>query len=99
MDKESIVRTIIAIGLCLVFFVVWNMFFVKPTPAPDTGIATQSPQDGTSPEGVTAIAPPVAATVTAEPPIVLQTKDYEIAFDSSTGDIRYVSLNAFKGED
>ncbi len=100
LDKETLIRAAVTFILCFAILIGWQMLAPRfsPPPAPVTA-QTQNNSTDINPEinivpGSTVVAPSESATVLEEP-VVIKTESYKIAFDSQTGDIRYVDLHSY----
>ena len=106
MDKDTRIRMIITVVLCTVLFVGWQFIFMPkkqvtvadnssepiqaPTVAADSADSIVVPVD-------TPVDIPVSGTpLVYMPPFTVDTSDFSIGFDTDSGDIRFVSLSAYK---
>ncbi|MDR2883886.1 MAG: membrane protein insertase YidC [Deferribacteraceae bacterium] len=96
MDRETQIRTAVAVVLCAIIFFAWQ-YFLAPVPPPtpiatDSGNTTQA-----APEAIVNV--PVIAegsiVATSEQPVVVDMQNYQIAFDAQSGDVRSLALSKF----
>lgn len=101
MDKEQVIRTFAAIGICLIIFVVWQYLLPKPevVSPPQTQQNTEDPATVTTAPQVTAVPVEPTEQIVSTPPLIVSTDSFDVGFDVVTGDIRLVEFTFYNIED
>jgi YidC/Oxa1 family membrane protein insertase len=101
MDRETQIRTAVAVVLCAIIFFAWQYFLVpKPTPQPipaENSSVAVAPQGQSATPTIQEIESPAVSVAT--PPVSVEMPKYTIAFDPQSGDVHSLILTAFTDQE